>query len=77
MPILNQQTGTVQEYEVIRFVTGTSTLHFSITNISEKCVRDKSVVTKGSARLSLCKMWSCFWTETPALLTRNKKCTRR
>ena len=42
MPILNQQTGTAQEYEVIRFVTGTSTLHFSITNISEKCVRDKN-----------------------------------
>jgi len=36
MPILNQQTDTVQEYEIIPFVTETSALHFSITNISEK-----------------------------------------
>jgi len=36
MPILNQQTGTVQEYEIIPFVIETSALHFSIRNISGK-----------------------------------------
>jgi hypothetical protein len=36
MAVLNQQTGTIQEYEIIPFVIGTSTLLFSITNISEK-----------------------------------------
>jgi len=74
MPILNQQTGPVQEYEIIPFVNITFQYH---KHFRENVREIKTVVTKGSAQLPLCKMWSCFWTETPALLTRNKKCIRR